>query len=335
MVTMTAPHSLMDAMARIELFKCWIMSLNGRLDSVPDLYGFDFDPLEKLGQKATESSVLDPYRITGFRLFLFIVNYIIQSFGQKQTIKTICISPTALKKLKSQALAEVQAFDPKAFISDGDVISAWWAKLGTLHIAKSKNRMVTILNTYNLRSLLAKSYPNPNSTPLIPEGKPYIANTTDAIYALIPSHELLAKPLGYIALAIRKAIQAQATRAQVEAVAAMRWNSRTPPVFGRNNSFMLVLSNRSKAKFYDVFDFSKAVVNSKELAFDESKLVERVGKPAFIYTHAFMNDGVQLRNAGTFEGPDGNGNFWLFVSLDDKNWDGVQEALDREWSSSV
>lgn len=333
MVTLTALHTFLDALARIELFKGWIMSLNGRLNEVPDIYAFDFDPLENLGKMPTEPSVLNPYRTTGFHLFLFIIKYMLQSLKPKQTTKTICISAATLKKLKSQALAEVQAVDPKAFVSDGDVVAAWWTKLATLHLAKSKNRTVTILNTFSLRSLLAKPYPNPDSPPLLPEGKPYIANTTDAIYTLTPSHDILSKPLSHTALAIRKSIQEQATRAQVEAVAAMRWNSKMPPVFGGSDSFMLVFSNRSKARFYDVFDFSKAVVDTKEQELrNQSKPVDRIGRPTFIYSQGFIN-GLQLRNAAPFEGPDGNGNFWLSGTMDDENWAGVQEAFNREWGS--
>ncbi|CAG8983623.1 hypothetical protein HYALB_00004645 [Hymenoscyphus albidus] len=321
MVAMTAMHTFLDANARVELVKAWVMSLNGRLNEVPEIYGFDFDPLEKLGKMATEESVLERHRTTDFGLFWWLAKLIIQSLFWKQTIRTICISPAALKKLKSQALTEVQALDSKAFLSDGDIISAWWTKYATLHLAKSKDRTVTIVNAFSMRPLLEKPYPNPDSTPLLPEGKPCLALSSDAIYTLIRAHEILAKPLSHTALS---------TRAQVEAMAAMLRSSKVPLVYGGSKSSMLVLSNRSKAKFYDVFDFSGAVVKVDEHL---SKPIERIGRPAFIYALSIIS-GLSVRDNAVFEGPDGMGNLWLTATMDEENWAGVQEAIHREWEDA-
>jgi hypothetical protein len=59
LVTMTWLHSLLDGMGRRALLDAWIAVLEGRDEDVPEFWGYDFDPLEKLGaplQDAAKSS---------------------------------------------------------------------------------------------------------------------------------------------------------------------------------------------------------------------------------------------------------------------------------------
>jgi hypothetical protein len=49
LVTLTWLHTLLDAMGRQALLRAWTAVLEGREEDVPEFWGFDFDPLARLG----------------------------------------------------------------------------------------------------------------------------------------------------------------------------------------------------------------------------------------------------------------------------------------------
>jgi hypothetical protein len=92
--------------------------------------------------------------------------------------------------------------------------------------------MIVIMNAYGLRSVLAND--------LLPVGTAYVSSAVFAVFAFLPAYQIFQKPLSFVAAQIRRSIQEQGTRSQIEALAAL--NQKTisetghSPVFGDSST---------------------------------------------------------------------------------------------------
>jgi hypothetical protein len=262
--------------------------------------------------------------VTGFRFVLFALNYILEPIlHPKASSRMICLPASALAVMKSQALSEIRATDPDAFVSEGEIICAWWARLAVLHLKGKKVRTVSLMNAFGLRSIFTSSGPE-GTEPLLPKDKTYIANCVQGIWTLLPLSEVLNKPLSYTALAVRKFNLEQGTHVQQEALSYEADRIKEEPLYGSSDCLLITVSNWSKAKFYDI-DFSSAVIEGAK-----GRREERLGRPSYIHASAFVN-GYSLRNLGAIFGKDENGRYWKQSTMKDENWKTVEEAFQREW----
>lgn len=200
--------------------------------------------------------------------------------------RIVCLPGTFIQKLHAQAVKELEAEhaknggeEPKPFLSPGDVLTAWWARLtvGQLVSADSQ-RTITIQvsnrdhttssvhgETYSHRSKHAASARKALSRDFDTSSRPYISNMFTMYYSLMPARELLSKPLGWLAAEIRRAIVEQGTREQVEAYFALQRKSpgRVMPFFGDAGMHLMTPSNWCRANLYG-HDFSPATVDPQQ-----------------------------------------------------------------------
>ncbi|KAH6669906.1 hypothetical protein B0J14DRAFT_619062 [Halenospora varia] len=318
LVSLTWPHTFLDAMGRASLFNAWIAIVEGRQEDVPELVGYDYDPLAGISSiqgSKEEPYLLAKYQMKGLKLIMFIFNYMFELlWHRKESTRTVCIPASTLTKLKATALSGLASAGDnkidKPFLTDGDILTALWSRLAVLHLPPS-NSLIAVANAFGLRSVLSSS--------LLPKEKAYISNAVFAVYALIPLNQLITKPLSWTAYQVRKSIAEQGTLSQVQALDRIQASSGAlPPVFGDTGARMVVISNWSKAKFYEV-DFSAAIVGGDSKG-------ERRGKPSHIFVQGFHNE-FSTRNAGPIYGKDGEGAYWLTSNLRDEAWGRIEEEL--------
>ncbi|EFQ33079.1 hypothetical protein CGRA01v4_13278 [Colletotrichum graminicola] len=147
----------------------------------------------------------------------------------------VCVPAEFLAKLKEKALKENGLEEP----DDG-----------------TPSR-VAVQQAYQWRSVLKD---------LLPSEKPFLCNCVGFLVTLMPVSDVLKKPLGHLASAIRRSITEQGTREQVEAYSSLvRQDPRAkaPPFFGRSSMQLLMFSNWQKANVYG-FDLSGAAVQPRE-----------------------------------------------------------------------
>ena len=141
------------------------------------------------------------------------------------------------------------------FVSEGDVMCAWWTRQILSCVPKYPSQTIAINIAFGLRWLLAKD--------MLPASSACVANAVMYVLAFMPAKEVLNRPLGYVAAALRKALAELGTREQVEAHLALDRTSRekigNAGLFGDPWMHMVVCTNWTKGNFYDV-DFSAAVV---------------------------------------------------------------------------
>lgn len=333
-VTLTWLHTLLDAMGRSALIRAWTAMLEGREDDVPEFWGYDSDPLAKLGAPIevlaesgetpkVEEFVLKDKLVQGFTKFTFIFNYIWEMiFYPQEQGRIICIPASHLAKLRAEAIKDLETApadlitanasnpkDSKPFLSDGDLLIAWTTRLiasaNPSLSSLSTSRSILVMNVFGMRGLL--STPSDNYHMLLPKDKAYISNAVSAIFSLFSARDFLTRPFGHIAAQIRKDLSIQGTRAQVEA--AQRIARANPqPLYGSGNMAMSAFSNWTRAKLYEI-DFSAAIVTETK----KSEANHARGKPVFILPEVCAGKGFQLRGSANCAGKDNDGNYWLGV----------------------
>ncbi|KAI0007091.1 hypothetical protein F4779DRAFT_629404 [Xylariaceae sp. FL0662B] len=314
LVTIHWPHTLTDAMGKRALLNAWMLVLNGQADKVVAPPGYDTDPIGELGKNPTEPHKLIDKHMGMFALARWGLGNIF-NFTRSQETRMVCVPNSFITKLRETALgelaAEVPAGGEKPFLSESDVLHAWWTRLAISHLPRGRQRTVMFFIARDLRPSLVGDL-------LKEEDAPYVGNSTGFINVLLDIRDIYNKPLSYTAHAIRRAVVELGTREQVEAFAAL-WRTslgRLPPFFGDAGMHMITLSNWGKAKMFEL-DLSAAVVTP-------GAGNARPGIPKYIQNNQF---GLIMPDAFPIIGKDADGNFWLSGYLNKGLWDKIEEQL--------
>ncbi|KAF4619080.1 hypothetical protein G7Y89_g14770 [Cudoniella acicularis] len=213
LISITWPHTFIDAMGLAAFFNAWIQVLNGQSSFVLPLHGFSTDPLSNLVKTPTtthETYILTPFLIKGVKFYFFIINYLLELvIYPKEEAHSVCFPASTISSLKATAVKELEAQNPdakeKPFLSDGDIITALWARLAVLHLTPPPTSkkpipktIINISNAFGLRSILS-------SPPVIlPKEKAYISNAVLSIFTLLPLNDLIERPISWTANEVRR-----------------------------------------------------------------------------------------------------------------------------------
>ncbi|KAI0103414.1 hypothetical protein F4814DRAFT_96633 [Daldinia grandis] len=326
-VSLSWPHTLLDAMGRRELLDAWIAVLEGRDDDVKPLHGVLRDPLESLGTDPQEPYVLAHRRLAPIQALLFAISYIWTTlfWSRGEDTRMVCVPAAHVQSLHKGALDYLASRTDedekvKPFVSEGDVLSGWVTRLALRHLQHTE-QTVSIMNAFGMRSVLAKDF--------LPLTHAYVGNAVAGVWAFVSMRDLFARPLGYVAAAVRRSIAEQGTRAQVEARVAVdqaAGKRGKSALYGDPAMTPIMISNWSKAKFFDT-DFSAAVVRPGA---DPKKRANKIGRPSYVQPNGLIN-GMPTRNSFPIVGKDAAGNYWLSGTLQKGLWRQVQEDMDAEY----
>ena len=371
LLTVTWPHTLMDLMSLHAIFNAWTDILEGRENDVPNIVGEDTDLLAALGDPPDpnpncddaieeEDFILNGKEVTGWQYFRFVYNYLWDLFFTRDLeFRHIILPPSVLSALRSEATSSLTTPSPTIpppptippstsspttpFISDGDILTAWYIRLLTSCLPStphaSPTRSIQIINVFNLRTLLTSTSP-----PLLPHRTAYIGNCWSMIQSFIPLHDLLTAPLGHLAARLRADLLAQTTRAQIIAryrvQRAVEARGGTPPLYGQADMQISPVSNWGKARLFDV-DFGTAVLcgrgagsGSGSGSGERGGRARARGKPVVVLGDATVK-GAALRNCGNLTGVDGEGNVWVGGNLERGTWVNVERELGKYGGSGV
>lgn len=159
-----------------------------------------------------------------------------------------------MKQTAMHELMTCSKSERKPFISDGNIICAWWTRLAIQSMSQTSSRTVLIMNAFDLRTALSKE--------IIPSGAACMSNLSGVIYTSLPVYQIFQKPLSFVASQIRRSIQEQGTRSQVEAFVTLHQKLTATigraPMFGDSSNQLVVFSNWNKGRFFSI-DFSSVV----------------------------------------------------------------------------
>ncbi|KAK5994060.1 Transcriptional regulator calD [Cladobotryum mycophilum] len=316
-VSLNWPHVMCDVIGIGSVLKGWTAMLKGRPEEVPRLYGTETDPLVEFGLHAAEAHKLESQHASIMRVFsqYGLRNLSGFLFGTRKRL--VCIPSSFISQLREDALEVLKKDDPsqsKLFLSDGDIICAWWSRMVASQLTQDPNQTLVINNIQSLRAVL--------SPDLIPSGLDYVSNGIGLITTLIPMKVALQDHLGFSASRIRHSIIELGTRAQAEAYAALLRASRYKlhPAFGDKSSQVVTYTNLTKGKLFHI-DLSAAIVEGTQGSKPQSST--KPGTPCFMEYW----QGFKYPTFFAILGKDAAGNHWLSGNLRNSVWKKLEVAL--------
>lgn len=328
LVSLSWLHILWDAMGRRQFMLAWTAVLDGRDNDVPPIHGFDTYPLESLGKNPTEPFKLNSHRLgVAPSIFFGLRRAWEERWYSKETTRIVCIPAPYMKTLRETALAELREGTAEGdstvqpFVSDGDLLAAWITRLVATYTPFKPNQNICVLNAFGWRSLIKD---------LLPPPAVFLGNAWSGVLSLTSTADVMTRPLSHTASVIRQTMAELCTRPQLEAFVGIYREAFAkagyPPLFGDCGMQLVVMSNWSKARFYDM-DFSSAVVmpGTSEVTGG----ARGTGKPRYIHPYGCMS-GPSARGTFQISGKDGDGNYWVSGLLREETWDKVEKAFDLE-----
>ncbi|POS74871.1 hypothetical protein DHEL01_v206732 [Diaporthe helianthi] len=331
-VTLNFPHFCTDAVGLSKLIENWCKILAGRPEEV-DAFA-PRDPLDSVsdkdgGEGQMEEHVLSQFKLAGWSMLFFALNFISDLiFGPKMETGVIFLPKKSVAALKETTIASIPSNTigqgggaaEKPFVSEGDVISAWAIRNISLSLGPRCKRTMAVLNVFELRSRLRQAF---NSSTA------YVQNAFFVLTTIFTVQEAQTMSLGEIALRLRSSTKEQTSVPQVEALvrdqrASIKKTDR-PVVFAERDSILLPFSNWGKARFFDVVDFSPAIVKEGS----DARLKRNApGKPVlFLSCDASPKPNPTYRNVVNIIGKDPSGNYWITGFLSKAAWKEVEKGF--------
>ncbi|EXF74678.1 hypothetical protein CFIO01_08748 [Colletotrichum fioriniae PJ7] len=348
-------HVMFGAAGMQALVQAWSQVLAGREAEVPVIHGAHKDILDDVGvdtDPEKEAYLLDRRQLKGFRHFRFSLRFLWDMYRRPEIeSKVLCLPADFVAGLRARAMADLHAMDEKGlgteeapFVSEGDVLTAWWTRLVCL--ARGSNRPVTVLNAVDITGRLKSVFA---------PGKLYVQNFALGTWTLLSSAEVLKAPLGYVARCFRHDIQTQTTPSQIMAfMRRLRAGGRcsSQPIYGDPNSMLIIFTNWARCKFFDCIDFSPAVIprisepitvngdiqtNGNTIGSDPEKnaanasIMEVLNRPPpgkIAYHHSLARTrSILSRNVFTILGKDLQGNYWISALGHPECWDKLEKEV--------
>ncbi|KAB8345929.1 hypothetical protein FH972_022982 [Carpinus fangiana] len=314
LVSISWQHTLCDATAMSEVLKAWLLILDGRKSEVPQVSPIAIDPLVSLGTSPTEPSANASRQLAGISLVLFFLRFFANLIWYKNSQRIVYLPPNYVQDLKSATIQEGEAASGKPVrLSEGDILSALFARLALRKASPKSTQNVTVWNVLDLRTPLG-------STLLPPSAGIYLGNAVLGAIAFTSVQQILEKSLYSTAACIRKAIEEQRTPEQVHALAALSRKAEAegkPCLFGDGGSKLLFFSNWTRAGFFQL-DFGSALATG-------------AGKtgPALPTMVLFSSEAQHPLKTNTILGKDAAGGYWIEFNMEDGSWEGAQELLEQ------
>jgi hypothetical protein len=136
-------HASCDAMAIKAINNAWTLMLQGKEDEVPSPLAND--ALKELGKHPAEAHKLAGHRLSVLGMVAYGLRNVMDIVFREKVTRMVCVPGAFLDKLRGEALQELAAeseSEEKPFLSEGDILTAWWSRLCTSHLPPD-SRMVS------------------------------------------------------------------------------------------------------------------------------------------------------------------------------------------------
>lgn len=308
------PHLAFDAMGKKAIIDGWTLMLQGRENEIPTLIGYNVDPLAEFGKHPTEPHLLANRRMGNMGMGGYALRNLKGLVGPKE-IRMVCIPAVfwedKLAEVREELARDTIAGEEPPFVTEGDLLVAWWTKICCSHLDKAPATTVAAQNSMSLRKVLRDD--------LLPEDQPFVSMALGFPTVLLPAYDILNKPLSWLTLQFRRAINEQGTRAQVEAYAALQREfsatMRMPLFFGDTGMYNLFYSNWQKAGLFN-FDFGAAAKVGREGRPLRPSYIQCVQDPAF-------------PEGWPISGKDDRGNYWISGFREPWLWANIESELEK------
>ncbi|KAJ5537667.1 LysR family regulatory protein [Penicillium frequentans] len=138
-----------------ESYKAWIAVMEGREEDISPFFSFDHNPTKELGVEYTRERYSNFGRpISVINFVLFEIWYMIETFWySKVEDHALRIGKKFIEEMRQNVLLEMATpgATEKPFVSEGDIVIAWWVKTMVAALKPSAKRAVTLMNLFSER----------------------------------------------------------------------------------------------------------------------------------------------------------------------------------------
>lgn len=324
LVTIRYPHMLMDALGQRALIHAWSMVLSGNASQVPELLGTREDEIStlwsNLGTNAAKEKdfILGKRNLNSWQKVKFGLRAAWTMLWNRTVDQKVFFLPKkAIDGLRGRAqndLASLSTNKDIPFISDGDILSAWLAKI----LSRTTPRPISVIESVNLRPRFAAF-----------KNKTYMGNMLTSTWSTLPAQPA-SLSLGQFALQHRNDIVEQLAEPQLLAtlrfmfdMVAKKRDPQSSLLCCPSDATLLIVSNWAKADFFKVVNFEAAVTAVGDTS------PGRKNPPGTLTFHVtrMIQDGVVWSNVFTVLGKDLEGNYWLSGMAYPSSWPGIEQAV--------
>jgi hypothetical protein len=337
LISLTCFHYVLDAtgMGMDGLLGAWMLVLQGRKSELPPLCGVDEDLLGDLGKNPIEPYKLAHRVMGGLETLGWGLRQFLSGILHKEKEEKVVFVPAGwLRQLRDSVLGDLaieaanegRKSEEPPFVSEGDVLVAWWARYAVRHLRKKTNKTVAIGNAYNMRPVL--------SGRLLPKNHFYPSNAVSMLFVLSNVGEVLKRPISWLAKSVRQAITEMGT---FEQTAAMRHTFSQGErgflkqrMLGDIGMQPIYVTNWTKAKFFE-FDVSTAISKSRLGRITEEipgHCHNRVLPSYFSGLICYVKE--RPSDFCTILGKDNKGNYWLNAALPRETWEAIEEEFEKQ-----
>lgn len=218
LVTLYFPHTLMDGMSMAPFLDAWILALQGReseiqCPSAPEGQEPFDDPLYEFSTKPRAKHVLASHQMSIAGLVGWMLRNV-NSFFTGLENRMVCVPASTMARLHEEAILDSavdrSGDEPPHFLSDGDILCAWWTKLflATTGVQTNPNKTIVLNNAYSLRKVLFDSDATSNGVekpkPVADSNKIFVSNLASFFNVILTAGEIINQPLSRTALASKK-----------------------------------------------------------------------------------------------------------------------------------
>lgn len=216
-VTVYFPHTLMDGMSMAPFLDAWIMAFSNHTSKIPQpfrtggyAHELSNDPLAEFGRQPTVEHVLASRQMSIAGIAGWMLHNVTSFFTGLEN-RMVCVPASTMTRLHEEAILD-SAVDragdePPPFLSDGDVLCAWWTRLllAAEVVPHNPDKTIVLNSAYSLRKILFDSQVDPDGvqeTQLAPSSSNvYVSNLVAFFNVILTAGDILQQPLYRTALA--------------------------------------------------------------------------------------------------------------------------------------
>lgn len=333
LVSLVFLHTLCDMMGFASLLKSWSLAVAGKFDQIPPFLGFREDPMAGLyNAEPSKPYLLAAKQMIGWKMLVWGIRFLVESWWYPPLeSRTICLPDELVLALRKKAKKDLiesvgQENGEVPFISDGDIITAVVTRMACEELRKSSNRSVTTILGVDSRT---------RAPSIFRQDAAYVQNAAVGAFSFGSASEILKSPLGLLALKYRNDLIAQLDLDQV--IGLCRLNLETlrksgnAVMFGDTSTILAVVQSWSKARCFDIIDFSAAITSAEDAISPAHTFIERKSKPGhpiFWHLQTLATPKFSPTVFGVI-GRDAKGNMWLTGDLRPSVWSVFEDYMNR------
>lgn len=245
-ISISWPHTFSDLLGLKEMLSAWTRIMSDPSAQVREPYHIREAPLEALGRDPKETYRLSVLRMSNWAGTGFLIRRFPEYLLHKRISRTVFLPADFISSLRDRAYSSLDHLAGKtAFISEGDVIFAWWARL-VLQSYGVRNKKTHLITVASRREIFSRNYLHPDRV--------YLSNAIGFIPTFINGSDLLDRPIGWTAARIRDSLRDLHQKEQIEAYEAepRTFSLRLPVALGDSTMRVISSTNWTKANLYDL-----------------------------------------------------------------------------------